>query len=146
MSSAPRTFSWLTFVRFLVLLLFVLPTPADESSGGGEGGIINLPGSRDRNGLGGPLMRVTREDMRVGAILHMPIGMNTGIAFVSHQAGSVQFAIVDGYLTLSGTMLTALRDQRVTTFHIDIFDGRDTIFGIDFELQTDNYGFIVTVW
>ena len=146
MSPVPRLFSWAILARFLVLLLFVLPTPADESSGGGDGGIINLPGGRDRNGFQGYRMRVVREDLRNGVVLRMPADMHNAMAILSHAGATVPFLIDDGYLTLSGQTLVSLRASRVTTFKIDIFGQSEQSISMTVDLDANSWAFTITVW
>lgn len=148
MSDAPRFFSWAAVVRILAVLVFLLPMPAEDEMGGGDGGIINLPGTRDRNGnnLTGYRMRVTRDEMGSGIMLRMPQELRNSIALLRQGSAVVTTFVTDGFLVLTGESLNLLETSGVSRIDVVVQNDREESLSMTIELHAAGPGFTLTVW
>jgi len=152
MSSKPNffswSFSWRAILRALAMILIVLPIIAEDGAGGGDGGIINLPGVRDKNtkGLVGWRLRVAREDFHPGIVLHLPEELRSSVVIMQAGEDMVPLLVTDGYIVLSGESLDALRAAQVFTLTIEVRNLRNEVLSMTLALDDKGFGYTLTVW
>lgn len=85
------------FALIAALLLIGLPLPGDES-GGGEGGIVILPGGRNQNNIsnqGGPRLQLRRELTAQDLVMRLPDDMEHAVGMLSVDGAGAELLCID---------------------------------------------------
>lgn len=129
----------------IVLCLVLLPVTAD--GGGGDGGVINLPGSRNNNQSQSWRLKIERADHSAGLVLRLHEEMRDGaIATIQHASGQVMVPIIGEYFVIEGETLGNLKAASVTDLTISIVDTRLRVVTITVFLDPESQAMTVIVW
>ena len=134
-------------VSVAVLLLLLIPVVADEGEGGGDGGIVNLPGCRNGSRHEGTYrLKVERKDVLNGIVLQLPAEVRNWLVVASINGNITFVPTLERLIVLDGGMLFAIKQAGSPRFDLTAFDMHYGTIEMTIEFSKDTNAFTFIVW